>query len=166
MGSRSKRKPRSALTSQSKYCECSFAARPSCQSALRVRPAHERSAMVGQRCGGLTPSPIPLPLPYPFPLSRVMHCKTVLAGCLVSLPPEAWMNRIASSMRLREPETELRRKTAAKLPVFEALNHWLAWLRYFGVSGPFCSLAGSNPLRDANRPNGTLSRVFFVVSGS
>jgi hypothetical protein len=38
-----------------------------------------------------------------------------------------------------------RRKTI----IFEGLNQWLARPKYFGISGPFCSPTGSNPVGDA-----------------
>jgi hypothetical protein len=36
-----------------------------------------------------------------------------------------------------------------KTPSLEGKNQWLARPKYFGISGPFCSPTGSNPVGDA-----------------
>jgi hypothetical protein len=42
----------------------------------------------------------------------------------------------------------IRRK---KTTVFEGLDQWLEWPKYFGISGPFCRLTASNPVGEVQR---------------
>ena len=53
----------------------------------------------------------------------------------------------------------IRRKTTP----FEGLNQWMAGPKCFGISGPFCSLTGSNPVGDANKVKG-LDVIAFPAS--
>jgi hypothetical protein len=64
--------------------------------------------------------------------------------------------------------TELRRNFAAKRRktiLIEGLNQWLAWPKWFGISGPFCSPTGSNPVGDANLINNLRNCWFWRTTG-
>ncbi len=83
------------------------------------------------------------------------------------LPLQAWFEPTISTHDSRDSDEslassldkELRQRTgghegaspqnAAKLPLLGGLNQWWPWPKYIGISGPFCSLTGSNPVGDA-----------------
>jgi hypothetical protein len=67
--------------------------------------------------------------------TRRFHSSRIFRG---TIPPPACRNFAAK-----------RRKTTP----FKGINQWLAWPKYFGISGPFCSPTGSNPVGDANLIN-------------
>ena len=67
----------------------------------------------------------------------------IATGSLLSL--RLFSTPLMTRIPLQKRFATKRRKTA----LFRCLNQWLAWPKCFGISGPFCSLTGSNPVGDA-----------------